>query len=350
MYVPKPRRLPSGRWFIQMVLNGVSVPVTADTAAECTRQATLIKAEHRASKKRITPSGKLTPRECFDEYLKLRPNSLSPLTVRGYRGTQKNRFQATLMDVPVSQLTKERCQKAVDLELRTCAVKTVKNGYADVKTVVKDVTGVVLPRVSMPVEQDNTMPFLQPEEIPQFVEAASKTKYAVPLLLALSSLRISEISALRWSDIPKDCSVVNVRGAEFLDENNKWVSKAQNKTTKSTRTVPILIPELRDAIQRDRNGKNYVMPCSQNNLRVALHKICKAAGVTDVTPHGLRHSFASLCYHLNVPEKIVMEIGGWDDEKTLQKIYTHVAKSDLTRYQNELASFYQNSNKNSNDS
>ena len=90
---------------------------------------------------------------------------------------------------------------------------------------------------------------VQPEEIPQFVEAASKTKYAVPLLLALSSLRISEISALRWSDIPKDCSVVNVRGAEVLDENNKWVSKTQNKTTKSTRTVPILIPELRDAIE-----------------------------------------------------------------------------------------------------
>ena len=37
MYGPKPRRLPSGRYFIQIVLNGVSVPVTADTVAECIR-------------------------------------------------------------------------------------------------------------------------------------------------------------------------------------------------------------------------------------------------------------------------------------------------------------------------
>lgn len=349
MYVPKPRKLPSGSYNIKMVLGGVSVSVTRPTAAQCTREATLIKAEHVNDKKRVTPTGQLTPRQCFDEYLRVREHSLSPLTIRGYRTTQKHRFAHTLMDVPVSQITKEQCQRAVDLELKSYSQKTVKNAYADVKTVVKDVAGVELPRVSLPVALDNTRPFLQPEEIPAFIEAAAPTKYAVPLLLALSSLRISEISALRWSDIPADCSVIHVRGARVLDEHNEWVEKRQNKTRASARDVPVLIPELADAIRRDRNGKGYVMPCTQNNLRVALHKICESAGVTDVSPHGLRHSFASLCYHLNVPKKIVQEIGGWEDAKTMDKIYTHIAKTDLTRYQNELAQFFQNRNGNRNE-
>ena len=45
MKVPEPRHLPSGSWFIQMRLNGVSVPVTAPTKKQCIHEAEVIKAE-----------------------------------------------------------------------------------------------------------------------------------------------------------------------------------------------------------------------------------------------------------------------------------------------------------------
>lgn len=48
MKVPEPKKLPSGNYFIQLRLNGVSVPVTRPTAKECKREAELIKSEHRA--------------------------------------------------------------------------------------------------------------------------------------------------------------------------------------------------------------------------------------------------------------------------------------------------------------
>ena len=35
MKVPKPRKLASGTWFVQMRLDGESVPVSAATRTEC---------------------------------------------------------------------------------------------------------------------------------------------------------------------------------------------------------------------------------------------------------------------------------------------------------------------------
>ena len=59
----------------------------------------------------------------------------------------------------------------------------------------------------------------------------------------------------------------------------------------------------------------------------------------EVGCHGLRHSFASLCQILQMPPIAIMEIGGWKDRATMDKIYTHVSNSEMERAmsQNPLA-------------
>ena len=52
--------------------------------------------------------------------------------------------------------------------------------------------------------------------------------------------------------------------------------------------------------------------------------------------HGLR----SLAYHLQIPEQIAMEIGGWSDIGTMRKIYTHIAQQDMERYKTKLQDFF----------
>lgn len=74
-------------------------------------------------------------------------------------------------------------------------------------------------------------PFLTPEQIRLFVTAVKDTRYAVPALLALSSLRISEIQALQWENIPDNPDFIRVQGAVVFNENNKYQRKAQNKNT-----------------------------------------------------------------------------------------------------------------------
>ena len=93
MKVPKARKLSSGKWFIQLRLGGESIPVTAGTEKECTRQAQAVKAEYLVGKrapKKPEETDSPTLNEAIDSYISARDNTLSPLTVRGYRTIQKH--------------------------------------------------------------------------------------------------------------------------------------------------------------------------------------------------------------------------------------------------------------------
>lgn len=341
MKVPKAKKLPSGSWFIQLRLGGQSVSVTKNSEKECIKEAQALKAQYLIDKKLPKEEKKNSPTlsEAIDIYIKAKENTMSPLTIRGYRIIQKHRFQST-MQRPLLEIGSAEWQVIVNREAALCSQKTLKNAYGFIKSVVKYSTGETLPNITLSVPTNNEHAFLQPEEILPFVAAAKETKYAVPLLLALSSLRVSEISAIRWEDIDADPDFIKVRGAVVLNEDNKWIRKKENKNKSSARSVPILIPELKECIARDRKPSGPVLQHTQNNLRIALHKICKDNDLTDITIHGLRHSFASLGYHLNIPEEIIMDIGGWNDRTTMRNIYTHIAKSDISRYQNALSDFY----------
>ena len=54
------------------------------------------------------------------------------------------------------------------------------------------------------------------------------------------------------------------------------------------------------------------------------------------------HSFASLAYHLGIPEKTVMKIGGWSNDATMRKIYTHISQSKINEDSAKLVDFLNN--------
>lgn len=353
MKVPEPRKLSSGKWFIQLRLGGQSVPVSSFDKAACIREARAIKAEYLAGKREpLTPALPPAPTltEAIDAYIESKSNALSPETIRGYRVIQRNRFKTT-MPRQLDQIQPSEWQTIVNEEALRCGPKTLRNAYFFVKSVVYAATGKRPPEVSMPGLVPVDKDFLTPEQIKVFVDAVKDARIAVPALLALSSLRSSEIAALRWENIPPDPDFIQVSGAVVRDEHNHTVHKAQNKNTTSARRVPVLIPELKTAIERDRTPEGPVLHLSPNRFRAHINGICERNGLPPVGIHGLRHSFASLAYHLQMPEKIAMEIGGWKDSATMHRIYTHIAQSDISRYQKAIGDFYsgKNANKNANE-
>ena len=265
MKIPEPRKLPSGNYFIQLRLGGESISVTDPSRTACIREARAIKAEYLAGKRAKAAPEAPTLTEAIDAYIAQRSNTLSPLTIRGYRTIQKHRFQTT-MPRRLDQIADEEWQGIVNMEAALCAPKTLKTAFAFVRGVVEHTTGRSLPNVSLAAPVPKEKPFLTPEQIRVFVEAVKGTRYAVPALLALSSLRISEIQALRWEDIPEDPDFIRVQGAVVLNEDNKYQRKAQNKNATSTRNVPVMIPELTEAIRRDRKPTGPVLDITQNSL------------------------------------------------------------------------------------
>ena len=338
MYIPEPKETPSG-WRIQLRINGQSIPVLADTPKECKRQAALIKAQAQAAGKPVKKCD-LTLSQAIDAYIAERSNTLSPSTVRGYRIIQRTRFQSTMPRV-LSRISPSEWRGIVNDELGIVSRKTVKNAWAFIKSVLSaqgiDVDNAV--KVSQPRKKRDAN-WLEPDEIKKFVAAAADDPLCVPMLLALMSMRISEIDALRWENIDPHADFIHTTGARIRNENNEYVLKAEQKNVESDRNVPLLIPELRAAILRDWKPEGKVLSVSQTTLRCAVERTCARAGVQRVTGHQLRHSFASLSAHLRIPAEISMEIGGWNNDKIMKEIYTHIARSDIERYKNEMWNFY----------
>lgn len=341
MKVPEPRKLSSGTWFIQLRLGGESITVNALTRKDCIRQAEAIKGAHRAGKREQKHKADKTVRNLMEEYIAALPAGTSPATIRGYEIIKKNRFRSVL------DCTPDKIDWQAVLDAESVAEKTLRNAWGFTASCLRR-AGCDVPNVRIAKGAAKERPFLEPEQILKALPLLEGRKYEIPALLALHSLRRSEIMALDFSDIDLKTNLISVHGATVQDKDNKLVRKERTKTAASTRQVPIMIPQLVDAIKRAGKSSGPVWEGTPCALYRTMEDVCKQLGVPNVGAHGLRHSFASLAYHLGMSELEAMEIGGWSDYQTMRKIYTHLAKSDRLKAQNKMAQFYKNANQNAN--
>lgn len=340
--VPKPRQLKSGKWNIELKAEGWST--TEDTPEECIIKAKAVRAGFLETRKKTDA---ITLTKAIDRYIERKDAVLSPSTIRGYRGYQRNRFP-NLMSMDVSKITTAIAQSAVNAETKNRSPKTVLNAWAFVNTVIESVTGRRLNITTAQIVTDER-PWLAPSQITQFCKCIAGQPCEIGALLALSSLRRSEIIALTWDNVDLVNRVIHVRGAAVYNQDNKLVVKKQNKNRSSRRDVPIMMNQLYAALQAVADQAGCVVNVAPNTLRNQINRVCRANGLPEVGVHGLRHSFASLAAYLRIPEPIAMEIGGWADSKTMRKIYTHVSKLDIKNSQNDMAKFYNFTNDFSND-
>lgn len=322
--VPEAEKLPSGSYRCRVMVNGRAKSFTAATKREAEQAAMEYKIG--VEREEDTTNSKKTLSGIIDEYLTFIDGpSTSPSTIVNYDSYRKNHFQQ-LMGLRYDDLTNAACQKAINYEVEKYAPKTVLNCWALI-TAALNHKGLRIPKVRMPQVVQDEKPFLQPEEIPIFLKAAEGDDLEIPILLALHSLRRSEVFGMRWENIDTKKQIIHVRGATVHGRNG-LENKNTNKNTTSRRDVPIFINRLCALVDQSDHSNEFLYTCSENTLCRRINRICKSVNLPEVGTHGLRHSFCSLCIHKRIPEKIIMSIGGWSDTKTMKKIYAHVAKTD----------------------
>lgn len=348
--VPAPRRLPSGRWFIQLRLkdgNGTvkSVSVTEDTEAACRAKATAIKAGYiEAESKKTAPKLK----DVLDKYISSKDAVLSPSTIKGYKTIRHNRFK-NYMEKPIDKIN---WQRMVNEETKNGKnPKTVHNSWSLVSAALEFETG-SKPKITLPQTIPNEHDFLTYEQIKVFLSAVKGKPVEIAALLGLNSLRVSEIKGLTWDNINIEKQEITVSGSMVYNADNKLVYKATNKNKTSNRVVPILFNELTDALSAVTDKQGYVVPLTEIQIYKAVNSVCKENNLPQIGCHGLRHSFASACFYQNIPTDIIQKWGGWNEISTMKRIYTHVSEShshdEAERFR---ASFkVQNANKNANKS
>lgn len=315
--MPPPKITASGKYRGRVMVHGSRVWITEDTEAAYYVRARAVKAGMIQEAK--APGDTL--QELIRRFIDDNEAVLSPSTVPAYRSYARNAFQA-FMGMRVASIP---WQRAVSDEAGRVSAKTLENEWRLVTAALR-YAKITPPDVNLPRTVRHERPFLDFEQIETFIGAIRGDPCELAYLLALHSLRLSEILALR-----EITDQIRVRGAMVRGENG-YTMKELNKTDLSRRDVPVMIPRVRElplpVVQRD------------TTLNRHLAAICTGAGLPVVTLHGLRHSFASLAYHLRWTEKTTMRLGGWSTPDVVHEIYTHLAQQDVDDDVERMRAFY----------
>lgn len=281
----------------------------------------------------------MTLSECIDKYISDRPD-LSPSTLRGYKVIKRNRFQS-VMNVPVKAV--RDWQAVYNADAARLSPKTMQNTWALVKSACEH-CGYALPRITaLRMHRNVSKGFLSHDEILRFVSESRGEKYRIAFLLGLHSLRLSEVLALTWSDVDLSKNTIYVHRAAVLDDKNHLTIREQTKTDLSTRTIPVFIPELAAELtkrKKYRKPNERIVPVMPNTVYRAVSQFLDSHGFANGGFHLLRHSFASLCYYLNVPVLVTCTLGGWSDYNTVYRIYTHLERAKIAQSESELTAFF----------
>lgn len=325
--VPKPRQLKSGSWNIQLREEGQSV--TEATAALCIAKATAIRAGFLETKK---AAPKITVKTVLQRYIDRR-GLRSPSTLHGYETIMNTRFK----DIANDDISAVDWQAVINQEAEHVSAKTLKNAWGFAHAAMVD-AGITPPKIVLPQVVKKDTPWLDYEQIGVFLDAIRGTSGELGALLALHSLRRSEILAVTVGKIDRENNVIRVEGAVVRGKNG-MVEKETNKTSASRREVPIMIPRLLELIP-DAPPDTKLITYKANSLYDKINRVCRKAGLPEVGVHGLRRSFASLAYHLKWDIMTTMRIGGWDDDKVVREIYTKLSAKDVDKDVKKMQRFY----------
>jgi integrase/recombinase XerD len=164
---------------------------------------------------------------------------------------------------------------------------------------------------------------LSPAEVARFLEAAPGIKYKAALSVAYGAgLRISEVVALKVCDIDSKRMMLRVEQGKGRKDRHAMLS-------------PVLLDLLRDWWRIARPtawlfpGRDPVHPMSTRQLTRACHAAADMAEIKKrVTPHTLRHSFATHLLEQNVDIRVIQVLLGHAKLETTA-LYTRIATNTI---------------------
>jgi integrase/recombinase XerD len=156
--------------------------------------------------------------------------------------------------------------------------------------------------------------------------ALKKRNVAMIELLYGSGLRISEMLDLKIDDLHINMGFINVTGKGHKE-------RIMPIGTETAKALKIYLESGRIELTKVPTPIVFLNRFGKRMSRVGFYKILKAlardAGIDkDVSPHTLRHSFATHLLERGVDLRYVQELLGHSDVSTTE-IYTHINKSQL---------------------
>lgn len=178
--------------------------------------------------------------------------------------------------------------------------------------------------------KDQRLPeVLSKQEIQRILTFTKNLKHKLILSLLYScGLRVGELIRLRLSDIEKERQMVRISMSKGRKDRYVPLGRAvqivlYNYLKKYTSSFHVI---------EGPNGRKY----STSSIRKILKRACKAAGIQKkVTPHTLRHSYATHMLELGVDIRYIQAMLGHRRPETTM-IYTHISSQKIENLPNPL--------------
>ncbi|MGG3887801.1 tyrosine-type recombinase/integrase [Metabacillus fastidiosus] len=197
-------------------------------------------------------------------------------------------------------------------------------------------------KITIPTKEKSEN-FFTAEELKNFLAAAKRleniTNYTLILLLAFTGLRKGEALGLKWDNIEFANKTLTVE--QTRDNKGARTPKTKN----SYRTILVddaLLNQLESYYRWCKKIKlsfgmhlkddDYIFisyqsgaPVTDNAIKYSCDRICKKTGMKRITPHGLRHTHATILISQRIPVKVIADRLGNTPQMILD-IYGHSFK------------------------
>ena len=295
-----------------------------------------------------------TFKELSDLWLENYKTTVKPSTFENVRVKVEKMTEEHFKELKLKKITVAYCQKIV-IELSKSYV--LYNHYLSVinrifkYAVLMDVLSsnpfdkVIKPKSRQTQRKGN---FLTKEELKEFLKLAQNTtlSYFFPLvhLMSYTGLRQGEALALKWSDIDFENKkiTVNKTAARIKEKQTLQTPKTKNSQrviSIDPATLSILKSWKKDQIKiYFKNGKHFegdenFIFTNQRGEWVHIHNFIRYFNrfIADhkfkpITPHGLRHTHASLLFSAGVEPKNISDRLGHSTVQITLDLYTHITE------------------------
>lgn len=280
--------------------------------------------------------------------------TVKPSTFENVRSKVEKMTEEHFKEMKLKKITVAYCQKIV-IELSKSYV--LYNHYLSVinrifkYAVLMDVLNsnpfdkVIKPKSRQTQRKGN---FLTKEELKEFLKLAQNTtlSYFFPLvhLMSYTGLRQGEALALKWSDIDFENKKITVNKTAARIKEKQTLQTPKTKNSKRVisidpATLSILKSWKKDQIKiYFKNGKHFegdenFIFTNQRGEWVHIHNFIRyfKRFIADhklkpITPHGLRHTHASLLFSAGVEPKNISDRLGHSTVQITLDLYTHITE------------------------
>lgn len=308
-------KLPSGHWRDRPVINGKRMSFTAPTQREVREQIDNYKLS--LTQKEADQNDPLV-KDIIEDYITSKTGVLSPSTIKGYRRMQKNNY-GKISSLRLSEVTSKELQYFVSDISADLSAKSVKNVYGLLSASLNQVSDrkykVTLPTVIRPM-----LPTPTDDTVQRLLNAVRQNDLRIAMMIAaFGTMRRGEISAIKFGDIDLKRHAIFVHADMVQDEDNNWIYKAYPKTELSIRLIQYP-EEVFDYIPEG-NKDDFVVPRNPQALSHAFRRLRDRIGAEGITLQSLRRYAASFMHALGIPDKYIMETGGWASDRVLKAVY-----------------------------